>query len=645
MLGSRRSGRLSFLALSLLVFAVGALAPSQGWAQTRSWISLANGGGFDQAGCPHCETSYLGVRDTVRGRQSLTADAAGNVYVTGTSSNGSDLDYRTVKYDSAGVQQWAVSYNGGDTDRAYGVAVDASGNVYVTGESVFETVFGPQPRFLTVKYNAAGIQQWTATYDRGVWGVGTAVAVDASGNVYVTGEWYSDSDFVSITTIKYNASGVRQWVRSTFGGFDAEESSPYDLALDASGNVYVTGFLYKPLDGASDSRDYVTAKITSAGTAAWTRAHDSGGEDEAYNLALDTAGNVYVTGTSGTVKYDAVGAPQWVAPFSGVAHAVISGGAEGGSLYVAGTSGGNVRTARYDAASGAQSWATSWDGGGTDAAYALRLVSGRIYAAGTRGAAAGFDALAVGFDAATGAAAWSDTYDGGGDDFAYAMAFTGTSDFWVAGHSVNAGSEDFLTIEYTLASGGPALLGLSLTPATIAGACKTSTGKVTLDGPAPAGGVVVALSNTNPAAMVPASVTVPAGAASARFTITGTAVSTVQTGTVTAAYGGASRSATLKVRPIGVTMLTLSASSVTGPSTVSATVTLECPAAPGPVVVTLSSSNPSAAQPAVATVTIPAGASVGTFEIAARDVAAVSYATIKAVAAGVAKTVRLQVNP
>lgn len=191
----------------------------------------------------------------------------------------------------------------------------------------------------------------------------------------------------------------------------------------------------------------------------------------------------------------------------------------------------------------------------------------------------------------------------------------------------------------------PAVSGLTLSPSTIAGGCQGSTGKVTLSGKAPAGGLVVPLSNTNPAASVPASVTVPAGATYATFPVTAPAVTSLQTGTVSASFGGVTKSVTLKVRPIGVASLALSPNPVVGPGSVAGTVTLECPAAPGSVTVALSSTTTSVARPAVASVTIPAGSTAATFTVTTADVSAVSYATIRAATGGVTKSVRLTVNP
>ncbi|HEX3129070.1 MAG TPA: alpha/beta hydrolase fold domain-containing protein [Thermoanaerobaculia bacterium] len=198
----------------------------------------------------------------------------------------------------------------------------------------------------------------------------------------------------------------------------------------------------------------------------------------------------------------------------------------------------------------------------------------------------------------------------------------------------------------TIADGPPlALSSFTLTPATFTGGCKTSTGKVTLTAKAGAGGVVVSLSNTNPVAVVPSSVTVPSGSTSATFLITAPAVTSSQAGTITASYAGKSLSNTVTVKPIGLTSLALSPNPVVGPASVTGTVTLDCPAAPGSITVALSSSSTGVASPTTPSLIIPAGSTQGTFTVTTADVSTQSFATIKTVAGGTTKSVKLTVNP
>jgi hypothetical protein len=211
----------------------------------------------------------------------LVLDGAGNVYVTGASQTGglgTFSDYVTVKYNSVGTQQWAALYNGvlNGSDAASAIGLDSSGNVYVTGTT--SGYGGSSPSYLTVKYNSAGTQLWTAGFGTGsqfAWDL----AVDGSGNVYVTGTG---------GTVKYNTSGVQQW--SVIGG-DIRA-----IALDSAGNVYVTGF-YQP---STTSNDYYTAKYDSSGNTVWSIGYNGPGSslDESVSIALDSSGNVYVTGQS-----------------------------------------------------------------------------------------------------------------------------------------------------------------------------------------------------------------------------------------------------------------------------------------------------------------------------------------------------------
>ncbi len=165
----------------------------------------------------------------------------------------------------------------------------------------------------------------------------------------------------------------------------------------------------------------------------------------------------------------------------------------------------------------------------------------------------------------------------------------------------------------------PALSSLTLNPASVVGGMQSSTGTVTLSGPAPAGGAQVALSSSNPgAASVPSSVIVPAGATSTTFTVSTSAVIASSTVTISATYGGATRSASLTVTPPAaptLSSLTLNPTSVRGGMQSSTgTVTLSGPAPTGGAQVALSSSNPGAAS-VPSSVIVPAGATSATFTV------------------------------
>jgi hypothetical protein len=116
---------------------------------------------------------------------SIAVDTNGDVYVTGISEGrGTWMDYATVKYDSHGIEQWVRRYNGpaNDYDIARQVALDAHGNIYVTGAS---SGMGTGLDYATVRYNSYGDEQWVMRYNGFGNGDDTAssIATDDDGNV------------------------------------------------------------------------------------------------------------------------------------------------------------------------------------------------------------------------------------------------------------------------------------------------------------------------------------------------------------------------------------------------------------------------------------------------------------------------------
>ncbi|MGH9370485.1 MAG: DUF3466 family protein, partial [Vicinamibacterales bacterium] len=232
------------------------------------------------------------------------------------------------------------------------------------------------------------------------------------------------------------------------------------------------------------------------------------------------------------------------------------------------------------------------------------------------------------------------------------VPFSNTRGFNIVPAAVAAPTEVQITATYglvtvtkTLTILPPALRQFYLVPTTVIGGCGTSTGKILLTGSAVASGAIVSLSNTNPKAAVPTGVTVGGGASVRTFTIPTSPVTALVNGNVTASYGGVSQALRLTVRPIRAKTLTLTPNPVKGGTTVTGTVTLECPAAPGAVVVGLTSSNAGLAAPTVQSVTIPAGATTASFSVRTSPVAASTQTSIHAWVFGVRRSAVLGVTP
>jgi hypothetical protein len=264
--------------------------------------------------------------------------------VTGESTGlAGDWDCTTIKYDSAGQQEWVVRYNGpaNDNDWGTGIAVDKSDNVYVTGGSVVAGIFS---EYITIKYDSAGREQWVARYHGTGNGNDTAaaLAIDSSGNIYVTGSSFNSNNNFDCVTIKYDPVGQETWVARYDGPIHLDDLG-YAIAIDNSDNVSVTG-----AGQVSFSEfNYLTIRYNSAGQEQWVAQSEAGGY--AVAVATDSSGSTYITGTGGvttpdyaTVKYDALGQEQWVAQYNGPgngadnANAIAVDGS--GNVYVTGTS-------------------------------------------------------------------------------------------------------------------------------------------------------------------------------------------------------------------------------------------------------------------------------------------------------------------
>ena len=133
------------------------------------------------------------------------------------------------------TQEWVARYDGSDhlDDFLHDMVIDTTGNVYVTGAI---TTNSQGRNFCTVKYNSTGIQQWVAVYDGPSHGGDEAysIAVDKQGNIYVAGasEGYG-------CAVKYNSSGIQQWVsRYKYLTYGADFIV---IEVDSLGNVYVAG--------------------------------------------------------------------------------------------------------------------------------------------------------------------------------------------------------------------------------------------------------------------------------------------------------------------------------------------------------------------------------------------------------------------
>ncbi|MCX7785070.1 MAG: SBBP repeat-containing protein [candidate division WOR-3 bacterium] len=311
---------------------------------------------YNSSGTIQWVQRYNGFGNGIDCGNAIMVDDLNNVYVVGYSDSLNNRDYLIIKYNPSGNIEWVRKYNGtaNSADVAKAIAIDDSNYIYVTGRS---EGIGTTADYVTIKYHPTGQMQWVQRYNGtgNNWDEPYAIAVDAQSNVYITGESEGVGTVGDILTIKYNAAGNQMWVQR----YNADNSYDYgtDITVDSQGNVYVTG-----PSTVAGVYDYVTIKYNASGTQIWAQRYNgpANGEDKSTAIAIDNAGNLYVTGKSygggtshdyATVKYNSNGVQQWVIRYNSPNNA--SDGAADlevdnqGYVYVTGTSSGDCVTIKY----------------------------------------------------------------------------------------------------------------------------------------------------------------------------------------------------------------------------------------------------------------------------------------------------------
>ncbi len=288
----------------------------------------------------------------------IAVDTAGNSYVTGSFQgaaifgageaneiilNSVDfLDIFVAKYDVNGSLLWAKQAGDSAGESGNHIAVDAFGNSYITGLFEETATFGANEASETTltsvgsrdifvaKYSTDGLLLWAKqaggsnSNDHA-----EGIAVDASGNSYITGFFNDSATFgageTNETTLnssgsfdiyiaKYDASGLLQWAKEA-------GSSSFDIgagiAVDVSDNVYITGFFEgaatfgtgeanQTILTSADARDIFVAKYNAAGLLLWAKRAGGSGSDEGFGIVVDVSGNNYITGRfEGTATFGA----------------------------------------------------------------------------------------------------------------------------------------------------------------------------------------------------------------------------------------------------------------------------------------------------------------------------------------------------
>jgi hypothetical protein len=248
----------------------------------------------------------------------ISSDAAGNVYVAGSTGGALDgqvsaggYDLFIAKYDTNGVKQWTRQLGTAAYDTALAITSDTTGNVYAagrTGGALDGQASAGDADFFIIKYDASGVKQWVRQLGTAGSDIAYAITTDAAGNVYAAGytsgalDGQISAGGADFFIIKYDASGVKQWTRQL--GTAAYDTA-HAISSDAAGNVYAAGYTGGALDGqiSAGGADLFIVKYDASGKKQWARQLGTAGYDTAQAISSDAAGNVYATGyTSGALE-------------------------------------------------------------------------------------------------------------------------------------------------------------------------------------------------------------------------------------------------------------------------------------------------------------------------------------------------------
>ena len=312
-----------------------------GFAADGQSLAQANSGTLELS-----YSTYLGGEDSDFG-YGIAADGNGNAFVTGWAMSSyfpttpgaydptynDDYDAFVAKFSSTGALIYSTYLGGGSVDEGFGITVDGSGNAYVTGET-YSSDFPTQNAFqgnrgwgwdvFVIKLSSSGNSLIYGTYLSGGGNeAGFGIAVDGGGSAYVTG-WTDFSNFPTLNpyqgtfqggvrdafVTRLSSSGNTLIYSTYLGGGDNDWG--YSIAVDGSGNAYVTGVtnssnfptqdpFQSTLNGSSDV--FVT-KLSSTGNSLIYSTYLGGGsDDEGQGIAVDGSGNAYVTGYTSSTDF------------------------------------------------------------------------------------------------------------------------------------------------------------------------------------------------------------------------------------------------------------------------------------------------------------------------------------------------------
>ncbi len=244
---------------------------------------------------------------------SVAVDGLGNAYISGytqgdlVGTNAGKTDAFLTKFDSSGNELWTSQIGTSNTDYSNSVAVDASGNVYISGNTYGSnygdfggSISGNGDAMLS-KFDSSGNELWSQQIGESKSDFSNSVAVDSSGNAYISGSTLNDlggtnAGFHDAFLTKFDSSGHELWTQQ-IGTLRPDQSN--SVAVDASGNAYISGVTYADLAGTNaGDADAFLVKFDTSGNELWSQQIGTSGADLSYSVAVDSFGSIFISGAT-----------------------------------------------------------------------------------------------------------------------------------------------------------------------------------------------------------------------------------------------------------------------------------------------------------------------------------------------------------
>jgi len=235
---------------------------------------------------------------------SVAVAASGSIYTSGSRNDGPAGDNVLLsKFDSGGNEIWTTQIGTSSGDRSYSISLDASDNAYIsgyTGGKLGGSRFGSYDAFLS-KFDSGGNEVWTTQIGTSESDVSYSIALDASDNAYISGRTNGDLDGTSAGShdaflSKFDSDGNNLWTNQI--GTSAWDES-MSVAVAGSGDVYISGSTRGDLGGVNaGSNDAFLSKFDSGGNELWTTQIGTSRGDPSYSVAVDASGNAYISGST-----------------------------------------------------------------------------------------------------------------------------------------------------------------------------------------------------------------------------------------------------------------------------------------------------------------------------------------------------------